>query len=196
MVWLRGVIASLEAGEEVQVLGSQLAEHQTRLQECRARTEKLESSIKARDKKIFGEMERASEEIKKLLQRTARTSENNLKEEAQRFGEKLEEYAIPQIGDGGRHYHNSRGTAEAMVVGSAQKRYVLSRHYLLYTYKAPLLLYLATALSLANTTLVHKATSKIKADAISLSSVESSTQNHQSRHSQLSFLSTQQGPSR
>ena len=79
---LRGVITSLEAGEEIQILRSQLRENEKQLEESRAKAKKLEGSNKARDKKISQgvELSRKLEKAQSEAE-TARTNIQHLQDE-------------------------------------------------------------------------------------------------------------------
>ena len=107
---LQGMITSLEAGEEIECLKSQLKESKKQLrvsdrnmqdmkqqlQNCQRETEELKRTIKARDKNISEEAEKASkekEDLKKELEQTARVSEECLKEKVRELGEQKDDLA-------------------------------------------------------------------------------------------------------
>ena len=103
-------IISLEAGEEIERLKSQLEESKNQLrvsakdmqdmtqqlQNCQRETEELKNTIKARDKSISEEAEKASkdrENLKKALEQTNRVSEEGLEEKVRELGEQKEDLA-------------------------------------------------------------------------------------------------------
>ena len=107
---LEGIITSLEAGEEIEGLKSQLEESKKQLrvsaknmqdmkqqlQNCQRETEELKNTIKARDKSIFEEAEKTSkdkEDLKKALEQTNRVSEEGLKEKVRELGEQKDDLA-------------------------------------------------------------------------------------------------------
>ena len=99
------IIISLEAGEEIEGLKSQLEESkkqlqvsaknmqdlEQQLQNCQRETEELKNTIKARDKSISEEAEKAS--LEKALKQTNRVSEEGLKEKVRELGEQKDDLA-------------------------------------------------------------------------------------------------------
>ena len=101
---------SLEAGEEIEGLKSQLEESKNQLrvsakdmqdmeqqlQNCQRETEELKNTIKARDKSISEEAEKAlkdKEDLKKGLEQTNRVSEEGLKEKVRELVEQKDDLA-------------------------------------------------------------------------------------------------------